>query len=139
MPIAYRVDHKLRLIVAVAHGTLTVDDLFAYQREVASQSDAEAYDELVDMTPVTRLVPGPSPRARDLASLAASTDRPDVRSRFAIVAPSDLAFGLARMYQSYRESDARTTKDVSVFRTIAEAQAHLGIEGPVELPDYPGR
>ena len=139
MPIAHRVDHKLRLVVAVGYGTVTAEDLFAYQREVASRPDAAGYDELVDMTPVIHIVAEESPRARDLASLAASTDRPEVRTRFAIVAPTDLAFGLGRMYQSYRENEPRTTKQVAVFRTMEEACRFLGVEPPLELPRYPTR
>ena len=139
MPIAHRVDHKLRLVVAVGYGTVTAEDLFAYQREVASRPDAAGYDEVVDMTPVIHIAAEESPRARDLASLAASTDRPEVRTRFAIVAPTDLAFGLGRMYQSYRENEPRTTKQVAVFRTMEEACRFLGVEPPLELPRYPTR
>ena len=139
MPIAHRVDHKRRLVVAAAYGTVTAEDLFAYQREVASRPDAAGYDELVDMTPAAHIAAEESTRARDLASLAASTDQPDVTTRFAIVAPTDLAFGLGRMYQSYRENERRTTKQVGVFRTMEEACRFLGVEPPLELPAYPKR
>jgi len=139
VPIAHRVDHKRRLVVAAAYGTVTAEDLFAYQREVASRPDAAGYDELVDMTPAAHIAAEESTRARDLASLAASADQPDVTTRFAIVAPTDLAFGLGRMYQSYRENERRTTKQVGVFRTMEEACRFLGVEPPLELPAYPKR
>jgi len=136
MPITYRVDHDRRVVLAVAHGMLTMENLFTYQQELASLPGATSYDELVDMTPVTHIEDSPGPRARDLASFAASTDHPTLRSRFAIVAPSALSFGLGRMYASLRESDRRSTKEVGVFRTMEEARAFLGLQEPLELPDW---
>jgi hypothetical protein len=63
-------------------------------------------------------------------------DQPRTSTKFAIVAPDDLAFGLGRMYGAYRRLDERSTKEVGVFRTVAEALAFLGIqdleEGDVE-------
>jgi hypothetical protein len=56
------------------------------------------------------------------------------RSRFAIVAPTDIAFGLGRMFQAFREMDRSSTKQVGVFRTMEEALSFLQIEHPLELP-----
>jgi hypothetical protein len=88
------------------------------------------YDELVDMTDVEEIAaPAPAgPRMQQLAGEAAAQDAPTGAGKFAIVAPSALAFGLARQYQTYRELDVRTKKQVGVFRTRAEALAFLGIE-----------
>jgi hypothetical protein len=44
--------------------------------------------------------------------------------KLAIVAPQDLTFGMARMYQLFTERDAH---QVGVFRTVTEAEAWLGI------------
>jgi hypothetical protein len=41
------------------------------------------------------------------------------------VAPGDYAFGLGRMYESYRRMEGRSTKQVGVFRSLAEAMAFL--------------
>ena len=68
------------------------------------------------------------PRIRQLASEAAAQDHPESAGKFAIVAPSSLAFGLGREYQTYRELDLRSKKQVGVFRTLAEALSFLGIE-----------
>jgi hypothetical protein len=51
-------------------------------------------------------------------------------SRFAIVAPTDLAFGLGRMYGSYRSLDDRSTKLVGVFRSRDDALRFLGVSSP---------
>jgi hypothetical protein len=57
MPLAHRIDHRLRLVLAWASGTLTDEEVFAYQKEVWSRPDVAGYDELVDMTAGQRVVP----------------------------------------------------------------------------------
>jgi hypothetical protein len=132
MPITYRIDHARRLVQAEGHGTLTADDLFRYQREVWLRPDVTGYSELVDMRPV-RHIEQPSPaRIRELAQLSAAMDPLAHGSRFAIVAPDDLAFGLGRMYESYRSLQPDSTKDVGVFRTMEDALAFLGVDGPAD-------
>ena len=69
-----------------------------------------------------------------LATLAAEMDLPGQASKFAIVAPAHLSFGLGRMFQTHRELDERSTKTVAVFKTLGDALEFLGIQGPLELP-----
>ena len=132
MPIDYRIDHQRHLVVARVHGTVTDQDVFGYQREVWSRPEVAGYDELVDMTRVQEIGLPSADRVRDLASLSASMEHTPGGTKFAIVAAQDLAYGLGRMYQAYREMESRGTKQVGVFRTLAEAQAFLGVEGPLE-------
>lgn len=135
MPIEYRIDHERRLVFARGSGTLADGDFFTYQREVWSRSDVAGYHELVDMTEVERIVP-PSPgRLRDLATLSASMDSAAPGSKFAIVAPKDLEFGLGRMYEAYRTLNEQSTKQVGVFRSLAEALAFLGVGNAGTLQD----
>jgi hypothetical protein len=125
MPLEHQVDHARRRVVAKARGTLSDDEIFGYQRDVWSRPELRDYDELVDMSEVEHVaIPG-SHRVSDLASLSAGMDSPAGNSRFAIVAPKDLEFGLGRMYQAYRELDERSRKQVSVFRSMEEALAWL--------------
>jgi hypothetical protein len=130
VPIAYKIDKERRRVIATAYETLTDADVFNYQREVWSRADVAGYDEIVDMRAV-KVVELPQPggeRLRELAATAASMDAVTA-SRFAIVAPDDLAFGLGRMYAAYRDVDARSTKNVRVFRTMEEAVAWLDEKG----------
>jgi hypothetical protein len=53
----------------------------------------------------------------------------------AVVAPDNLAYGLGRMFQAYRELDRRSTKEVGIYRTMEEALAFLGLEHPLEMPE----
>lgn len=129
MPITYRIDHDRRLVHAVVTGTLTRDDAFGYQREVWSRPDVRGYQQLVDASDVRQIdVPFPSADVmQELVALAAAMDDPAVKSRFAIVATSAFAYGLARMYATYRALDPRSSKEVAVFRTVDEALAWLGV------------
>jgi hypothetical protein len=137
MPIAYRVDHDARVVIAAGHGVLTDADVFDYQQEVWGRSDVAGYDELVDMTQVTQIALPSVDRVQDLAHLSVRMDDKYSRSRFAIVAPTDIAFGLGRMFQTFREMDRSSTKQVGVFRTMEEALSFLQIEHPLELPKLP--
>lgn len=132
MPIDYRIDHARRLVVATGHGTLTDADVFGFQREVWSRPDVAGYDELVDVSRVEKVVLPSADRVRELAELAVAMDVPSSPSRFAIVAPSDLTFGLGRMYETYRGLAGGGTKQVGVFRTLDEALTFLGLD------DHPG-
>jgi hypothetical protein len=84
------------------------------------------YDELVDMSRVEHFAEPSSESVRRLAELSARMDPPAASARFAIVAPQDVAFGLGRMYETYRALNQRSTKQVAVFRDRAAATRWLG-------------
>jgi hypothetical protein len=135
MAITYRIDFERRIVVAAAAGTLAEDQILAYQREVWTRADVAGFDELIDMSAVES-IEGPVPiadRIRDLAGAAAANDPLKGRSKFAIVAPGDLAFGLGRMYATFRELDSRTTRTVRVFRVMDDALRWLGLDA-LDLP-----
>jgi hypothetical protein len=129
VPIEYRIVHQRRLVLAKGHGTLTDQGIFGYQRDVWSLPEVGGYDELVDMTQVEDIALPSTERVRALASLSADMDAPSRTSRFAIVAPSEFAFGLGRLYEILRTHDDRRTKVVRVFRSLDEAKAFLDIRG----------
>ncbi len=129
MPPDYVIDHERRLVTAKGHDTLTDEDFFEYQEEVWSRPDVNGYNELVDMSQVEHIALKSIGRIRELAKLSAGMDSRSSASRFAIVAPTGEAFGLARMYQTYRSMEDRSTKQVGVFRTLEEALAFLDVGG----------
>jgi len=127
MPIEFTIDHARRLVTATARGTLTGQDVFGYQRTVWSRADVQGYNELLDMRAVEGIDIASVDNMRALAQLSASMDIPATSSKFAIVATSDEAFGLSRMYETYRHLEDKSTKQVAVFRTLTEAYAYLGV------------
>jgi hypothetical protein len=137
MPIINRIDHDHKVVLSRAYGVLTDEDVFAYQHAVWSQPEVQGYNELGDMTHVTDIAIPSIHRVRDLAMKAVEMDTSGVTSRFAIVAPEDLGFGLGRMFQAYRELEKGSRKEVGVFRTLAEAFEWLGIYNPPAMPDVP--
>ena len=126
MPIEFHCDHGKRLVLAKAYGVLTEEEIFGYQREVWSREEVVGYDEVIDMSEVEKIVAARSNRIKDLAALAASMDSRSTRTKFAIVATNDYAFGLGRMYEAHRTMNDRSTKEVAVFRTTEEALAWIG-------------
>jgi hypothetical protein len=129
MPLEYRIDRERRVIVATSPRILSEVDVFAYQREVWSRSDLAGYDEVVDLGLVEEIVMSSGDRVRALAELAAGMDAPGVSSKLAIVAPHDLAYGFARMFETYRTMNQSGVKVASVFRSMQAALAWLGVEG----------
>jgi hypothetical protein len=132
MPIDYSIDHARRVVIARGSGVFSDADVFGYQREVWSRPDVAGYDELVDMTDVQEVALPSAERMRALAALSATMDAHQGGAKLAIIAPHDAAFGLGRMYETYRGFQPASKKEVAVFRTAREALAFLGVEGPVE-------
>jgi hypothetical protein len=127
--IEYRIDHKRRLVLTKGRGTLTDADVFGYQREVWSRPDVAGYSELMDMSEIVHIAVPSQDRVRELAKLSAGMDDLSKGSKFAIFAPTDAAYGLGRMYQTFRDLQRQGTKQVGVFRTLEEALVFLEIEG----------
>lgn len=125
MPIEFTIDHARRLVTAKARGTMTGEDVFGYQRDVWSRADVQGYNELIDMREVEQIDLKSIDNMRFLAELSASMDAPAQPSRFAIVATSDEAYGLGRMYETYRRLEGKSTKQVGVFRSLTEAMVFL--------------
>ena len=134
MPLIFRLDRESHVIVAAGYGTLTDEQVFEYHRQIASREDTIGYDELVDVTHVKEIALPSTDRVGELAALAAGTDAARGSSRLAIVAPGDLAFALSRMFQTTRELDPRSRREIGVFRTTKEALAFLRINHPLPLP-----
>ena len=113
-----------RRVTLILSGTLTDRDLFAaYEALYADPGHRVGMDELTDCRAVERV----EVTTGGLVALAAATARLlDVQAqtwRVAIVAPSDIVFGMARMYEAFR---AESPEQVQVFRDRASAEAWLG-------------
>jgi len=121
MPARYEIDTERRIILSFATGTLKDEELRAHQQAVLSDPafDPTLYQlwdcRGVDQVEVSNAV------LRDLAgsrSFAPGTKR-------AVVAATDLHYGLARMFQ-IMHGDA--PEDFQVFRSLEDATAWLGLE-----------
>lgn len=129
MPIAAHLFSEHRLLVSQFVGVIT-DDLLVryYQQLLESDGSSRDFPELVDLRRAERFAP--TARAFSLIGrLVANMYNPTastraVKPRCAVVAPFDLAYGLARMYQMGTSSEAI---DLQVFRDLRSALNWLEI------------
>jgi hypothetical protein len=131
MPIDIRVDLDRRVRYSVVSGVVTDADLLAaYERVV---SDPE-FDPTLNVLADTRGVERVDVSAKSVQLLAQRRARDErlltTKPRVAIVAASDVVFGLARMYEAYGDRQGDGDRYL-VCRTIEEARRWLG------LPDEP--
>lgn len=129
MPIAAHLFPEPHLLVSQFVGVIT-DDVFIryYQQLLGSNDDSTDFPELVDLRSAVQFAP--TARAFSLiaglvARLYESTgSRPAIKPRCAVLAPLDLAYGVARMYQMGASSEA---VDLQVFRDLRSALTWLAI------------
>ncbi len=129
MPLEISVEPTKRLRYAVARGTLTDRDLLeAWGDALADPSYDPALDNLVDMTETEsfEVTPAGVQRLADVMAMCLKDPGPGVRPRVALVAPTDAAFGVCRIYETYRELQGAASH-FFVTRSKAEAQCWLGL------------
>lgn len=119
MPLKFQVDATHGIVRSVGSGTLSTADLQGYF--AATRADPQfdpAMHRLMDLREVTQL-----PSSDDIRSLAAfaRTKAPTETARMAIIAPSDLAFGVSMMFKAFVGYGDRLV----VVRDEAEALAWL--------------
>ncbi|HEX6038565.1 hypothetical protein [Longimicrobium sp.] len=118
MPAAYRIDPERAIVLSRAWGTLGDADITAHYTALAADPAFDpAYRQLVDLREVTAV----DLSAAHIAEIAKrAVFRPGARRAY--VAPTDVAFGVARMLEAYAESIGG---DVEVFRDLPSAERWL--------------
>ena len=118
MPMSHSINSEQRLVLCRAWDVLTSDDLHAHYRDIASDPAFRSdYRQLGDLRDVTSLT-------ADTTSIVATASLPvfDPGTRRALVATTDVTFGLARMFASYAEDVGQL---VRVFRDVSDAESWL--------------
>ena len=119
MPITVQCDDARRLRTVTLAGPVNYTDVRQF---IATHSlDHNHYDLLVDLREAN-LAFLSSNDTHQLASLAGHRFPAERYRRVAIVAPSDEAFGTARMYATHREGTGLAPR---VFRSLEAAEAWL--------------
>jgi hypothetical protein len=120
-----RFDAERNVLFVSFEGLISDEDLVKYAQRIAtSPAIPPGHGELVDLRRV-EVGEVHSHTLRRIAELFAGADRTPERSRVAIVASDDVAYGLSRMYQAFR---SESPLDLRVFRAMNEARAWLGLE-----------
>jgi hypothetical protein len=122
-----RADVAQRVIFVQLRGRVTAEELFAHQENTISRPEYAGFHEFVDVSEAAELVYTSEHDVRALAALSAKSDPLGPRTRLAIVAVSDLHFGMARMYESFRSLAPSSGRDVGVFRNRADALEWMGV------------
>lgn len=127
MPIDIRVDADERVRYSFVTGVVTDAEMMeAYERVVEDPDFDPTLDVIADMTGVVRLEVTAN-RVRELAERRARNAVLNAaRPRVAIVAPADVMFGIARMYESSSHRDDGSRRYL-VCRTMEEAREWLSL------------
>jgi hypothetical protein len=115
MPAFYKIDKEHRIVLSTAHGVLTRADVLAHQENLLKDPDFDpGYSQIFDFSQVTAF----ELSAEEIRGLAKrSVFSP--HSHRALIAPSDLGFGLGRMFEMLRENEGEL--GIRVFRTLEQA------------------
>lgn len=131
MGITYYIKPEYSLNILVHTGKITDDEFITFYRNLFENSSFEmSINQLVDLRESDS-----TPRSQEALQLFADmmqarVETLAIRPKVAIIAPVDLSFGLARMYEVF----ARSVRwDLAVFRSTDSALAWLGL--PLDLID----
>ena len=117
MPVDRQIDAGNRVVTLAVSGELSDEDLLSLSEEIRTAPEVESdFGLVIDLqNAVGRKVTTEVVHALAGGPLVLSPD-----SRRAVVVPSELGFGMARMYQILR--DKGSGGDIRVFRDIEEAR-----------------
>lgn len=122
--ITFSVDSATRTRTARYSGVITEAELLSTYAALMTAPDYDpTLDDLVDLRAVERLEVSPS-AMRQLITIVQPIDALAIPTRTAIVAPTDVVFGMSRMYEMLRGDDV--PEEIRVFRSLEEATAWLG-------------
>ena len=129
MPITHRVIPEHRLIVSAHIGTVPDSECISSYRDLYQTDGAElSFNHLVDLSQTDSTERSPD-TLRNLARINETMYGDSKASaKIAIIAPSQLSFGLGRMYEAHASG---TPGQISVLRSAGEAISWLGISEEV--------
>lgn len=121
MPATHYIDRERKTVFAKATGNLTLAELLNERESMRSNPDFDpSFSFLMDLRDVTGL----HITNAELRILAANSAH-DQSAKHAYVVPSDVVFGMARIYAAISKVNDDT---VQVFRDIGSARAWLGLD-----------
>ena len=123
LPIISQIDSSLGVVFSTFQGVVTKEDFLAQVERFHTDSAFQpSFNHLIDTRGTTRF---------DLSSEGLRTvsmhSAFNEKSRRAVVAEKDEMFGMARMYEVFREMQNKPDQ-LRVFRDMAEARRWLGLD-----------
>ncbi|MCW9015170.1 MAG: STAS/SEC14 domain-containing protein [Gammaproteobacteria bacterium] len=124
MPAYHCIDREARIVFTVWRGEAIdvdfIDALKKYHQDIKNKTELVEYNELVDLSKITGIkltIEG----IKKLGEIAVRTDQNKIKTKLAFVVSSDMAFGLARMYEAYRSLSRNANKEIRVFKKENDA------------------
>ncbi len=115
MPASYKIDKERSLVMTAGTGVLTKEDIQGHMDRLSADPEFDpTFSQLLDFREITAVEFGPE-EVRQFAQRKIYSSI----SRRAFLVTNDLQFGLARMFETYRELNGET--GIRVFRTFEEA------------------
>ncbi|MFO7626933.1 MAG: hypothetical protein R6V62_06725 [Candidatus Fermentibacteraceae bacterium] len=129
MPFTYSIDPERHIVTSTAFGVVSDEDFLMHNRKLPGDERFDpAFRQIIDLTGIQ---PGSRVKTSTLHELAQKNPFSPC-SRRAIVAVTELAFGLARMYGLLLGGTC--SENTGVFQSREEAEAWLSEPGPVAEP-----
>ncbi|MDJ0866866.1 MAG: hypothetical protein QNK03_12210 [Myxococcota bacterium] len=124
MPVRYEIDSDLGLILVAGSGAVRDDELEEVSAQLAADARARTCSlQLDDWREVTSSEASSS-CLRRIAEVWGKRELGRERTKLATVVRRDVDYGLARMYQAFRDT---SSIEMRVFRELHEAEAWLGV------------
>jgi hypothetical protein len=121
VPVQYEIDGAAKTIRTKCFGLVTLEEVLGHFRALEVDPDCpDCLDVLLDLTEMATV-----PRSEELREVSREIGRVRGRVRFracAIAAPSDVLYGMIRMFQVFAEDQFRET---AAFRSVDEAESWL--------------
>jgi len=128
MPATHEIDAARKLIITSWHGEASDKEftgtLIRYQHEIRGNSDYQSYNELLDFRQISKLSLT-TKGIINLVKIARKTDQKEIPSKLAVLVSTSLAFGLARMYTTYRNLEPGSHKELRIFKNRGDALSWL--------------
>ena len=122
MPLSFDIDKRRRLVISTASGIVTYAEIAAHQVGLKNHPDFDpSFDQLIDGTGVTKV----AVTVEEIRTVARQRIF-GADSRQAFATSSDFAYGLARMFELYREASG-SGRPVRVFNNLEAAQEWLDV------------
>ena len=120
MPLSFVIDKQRRIVISTASGLVTYSEIAAHQVQLKNHPDFDpTFDQLIDGTGVTKI----ELTVEEIRTVARQRIF-GATSRQAFATSSEFAYGMARMFELYREASG-SGRPVRVFNNLRAAQEWL--------------
>jgi len=124
MPAKHHIDNNNQLIITTWEGEACdiefIEAIKNYQKNIQTHPDYVDFNEVVDFRKVTKLKLT-NEGIKTIGTIASTTDTQGINKKLALIVSSNLAYGLARMYEAYRSFSKNANKEIRVFKDETEA------------------